>query len=92
MSRRRTTDSGEVTGTIARWEASPQRVVPWVMTTGEVEVLRARHAARLAREIVAYSVTNRSWWFIPIMIAFAAIALAVVTTQAAVPVAVYTLF
>jgi hypothetical protein len=42
--------------------------------------------------VAAYAVSNRSWWIIPVMVLFGLIAVAVVTTQAAVPYAVYTLF
>jgi hypothetical protein len=46
----------------------------------------------LARGIGAYAIVNRSWWLVPFMVMLALVALAVVTTQAAVPYAVYTLF
>ena len=55
-------------------------------------LLRAKHLGRLAREVVSYAISNRSWWLVPVMVAFALVAVAVVTTQVAVPVAVYTLF
>ena len=55
-------------------------------------MLRVKHLWRLAREIVVYSGTNRAWWMLPLMVLLGVIALAVVTTQAAVPYAVYTLF
>ena len=55
-------------------------------------VLRVKHLARLVREVFSYSAANRSWWLIPLMVFLGLVALAVVTTQAAVPYAVYTLF
>ena len=54
--------------------------------------LRLKHLRRLSRDVLRYSVTNRIWWFVPMMVLLGLIALAVTTTQAAVPVAVYTLF
>jgi hypothetical protein len=55
-------------------------------------MLRAKHLLRLGREIGSYAIVNRSWWMVPFMALLALVALAVVTTQAAVPYAVYTLF
>lgn len=55
-------------------------------------MLRLRHLLRLCRDIGRFAVTNRAWWFIPVMAVLGLIALGVVTTQAVVPVAVYTLF
>ncbi|MBU6215213.1 MAG: hypothetical protein KGR17_01320 [Acidobacteria bacterium] len=54
--------------------------------------LRLKHLWRLSRDVARYSVVNRIWWFLPMMVLLGLIALAVTTTQAAVPVAVYTLF
>lgn len=54
--------------------------------------LRLKHLLRLSVDVGRYAVVNRVWWFIPMMALLAVIALAVTTTQAAVPVAVYTLF
>jgi len=54
--------------------------------------LRLKHLGRLCRDVVRYSMVNRVWWFVPMMLVLGLIALAVTTTQAAVPVAVYTLF
>jgi len=54
--------------------------------------LRLKHLWRLTRDVVRYSMVNRVWWFVPMMLVLGLIALAVTTTQAAVPVAVYTLF
>jgi hypothetical protein len=55
-------------------------------------VLRAKHAVRLVGEILAYARTNHAWWIVPLMAILAVVAVAVATTHAAVPVAVYTLF
>ncbi len=54
--------------------------------------LRLKHLWLLARDIGRFSLINRVWWFIPMMVLLGLIMLAVTTTQAVVPVAVYTLF
>jgi len=54
--------------------------------------LRLKHFFLLAREVGRFAAVNRMWWFIPMMALLALVALAVTTTQAVVPVAVYTLF
>jgi len=41
---------------------------------------------------VSYSVTNRAWWVIPMVVLLAVIALAIVVGQAAAPYTLYTLF
>jgi len=41
---------------------------------------------------VTYSVTNRAWWVVPMVLLLAVIALAVVVGQAAAPYTLYTLF
>lgn len=51
-----------------------------------------KHLLRLARDVGRFGVVNRVWWFIPMMVLLGLIALMVTTTQAVVPVAVYTLF
>jgi Family of unknown function (DUF5989) len=53
---------------------------------------RVRYGARLAREFVAYSVVNRAWWVVPLVMLLALIALAIVAGQAAAPYTLYTLF
>lgn len=55
-------------------------------------MLRVRHILRLTRDIGRFALLNRAWWFVPMMAVLFLIALAVTTTQAVVPVAVYTLF
>ena len=55
-------------------------------------MLRLKHLVLLGREITSYSVSNRVWWFLPVMLVLGVVALAMTTTSAAVPVAVYTLF
>lgn len=54
--------------------------------------LRLKHLLLLAREVGRFAALNRMWWFVPMMALLALVALAVTTTQAVVPVAVYTLF
>lgn len=51
-----------------------------------------KHLFRLSRDIGRFAVVNRVWWFVPMMAFLLLVALAVTTTQAVVPVAVYTLF
>ena len=41
---------------------------------------------------MSYSVTNRAWWVIPMVVLLAVIALAIVVGQAAAPYTLYTLF
>ena len=53
---------------------------------------RLRHAARLGGEFVSYSVVNRAWWVVPVVLVLAVVALAVVVGQAAAPYTLYTLF
>lgn len=55
-------------------------------------LLRLKHLVRLSRDVGRFALLNRAWWFIPIMAVLALVALAATTTQAVVPVAVYTLF
>ena len=54
--------------------------------------LRIKHLLQLCRQITSFAFVNRVWWFIPMMALLGLIALAVATTQAVVPIAVYTLF
>lgn len=53
---------------------------------------RVRYAARLGGEFVSYSVVNRAWWVVPLVLLLAVVALAVVVGQAAAPYTLYTLF
>ncbi len=55
-------------------------------------VLRLKHLMRLSRDVGRYATVNRVWWFVPLLLTLGLIAVAVATTQAVVPVAVYTLF
>jgi hypothetical protein len=55
-------------------------------------VLRLRHAVRLVSDVVLYSSSHRAWWLLLVAPIIALAVLAVTTTQAAVPYAVYTLF
>lgn len=55
-------------------------------------VLRLRHALRLGREIIAFGVVNRAWWF-PLVALVVALAVALTLAGAtAAPYTVYTLF
>jgi len=54
--------------------------------------MRGRRGVELARDVHHHGSKHRIWWLAPIIIAMLAIALAVTTTSAALPVAVYTLF
>ena len=53
---------------------------------------RLRYAARLGGEFVSYSVVNRAWWVVPMVLLLAVVALAIVVGQAAAPYTLYTLF
>lgn len=55
-------------------------------------LLRLKHLGRLTRDVTRFALVNRVWWFVPLLTLMFLIALAVTTTQAVVPVAVYTLF
>ncbi len=54
--------------------------------------LRLKHLFRLSKAVGRFALVNRVWWFIPMMALLALIVVAVTSTQAVVPVAVYTLF
>jgi hypothetical protein len=54
--------------------------------------LRLKHLFRLSRDVGRFAAVNRVWWFVPMLVTLGLIAVAVATTQAVVPVAVYTLF
>lgn len=53
---------------------------------------RLRYAAQLAGEFVAYSIVNRAWWVVPLVLVLAVVALAAFVGQAAAPYTLYTLF
>ena len=53
---------------------------------------RWRYVARLGGEFVSYSVVNRVWWVVPVMLLLMVVALAIVVGQAAAPYTLYTLF
>jgi hypothetical protein len=55
-------------------------------------MLRLRYAARLARDVVGYSVHNRVWWLLPMMALLALLVGLIVVGQGAAPYTVYTLF
>ena len=54
--------------------------------------LRLKHLVRLTKDVSRFALVNRVWWFVPMMALLALIMIAVTSTQAVVPVAVYTLF
>ena len=65
----------------------------WVqLDTLAAMMLRMKHLFRLSRDVGRFALINRVWWFIPMMALLALIMVAVTSTQAVVPVAVYTLF
>ena len=51
-----------------------------------------RHAGRLARDVVGYSVHNRAWWLIPVMAVLTLVVGLIAVGQAAAPYTLYTLF
>ena len=69
------------------WRSHPRQARPNIAAMG-----RLRYAARLGGEFVAYSVVNRAWWVVPLVLLLAVVALAIVVGQAAAPYTLYTLF
>ena len=55
-------------------------------------MLRLKHFGRLTVDVTRFAFLNRVWWFLPMMVVLTLVMLAVTTTQAVVPIAVYTLF
>ena len=55
-------------------------------------LLRLRHLGRLVIDIVGYSVVNRAWWLLPMMVTLAIATVFIVVGQAAAPYTLYTLF
>ncbi len=55
-------------------------------------VMRLKHLGRLVGDVARYSVSSGAWWLVPFMVMLGVLAVVVVTSQAAVPYAVYTLF
>jgi hypothetical protein len=53
--------------------------------------MRVRHFGRLLLELVAYSVMNRVWWPVPLVLFLLAIGVVVIVGQTAAPF-IYTLF
>jgi len=51
-----------------------------------------RHAGRLSRDVVGYSVHNRAWWLLPVMAVLIVVIGLIVVGQAAAPYTLYTLF
>lgn len=56
------------------------------------EVLRLRHATRLAGHLVGYAVVNRVWWILPLVLLLGVASLLIVVGQAAAPVTLYPMF
>ena len=54
--------------------------------------LRFRHFARLVRDLIGFSVLNRVWWLIPVMVVLGLITIFIVVGQAAAPYTLYTVF
>lgn len=54
--------------------------------------MRLRHTARLGVEFVRFSVVNRAWWLLPVMMLLAVVTVFIVVGQAAAPYTLYTLF
>lgn len=61
-------------------------------TLGTRSVMRLRHGGRLLREVGSFTVLNRVWWFLPLVILVLLLTIAATATQHALPYAVYTLF
>lgn len=61
-------------------------------TLGDRSLMRLRHGGRLLREVGSFTVLNRVWWFLPLVLLVLLLAIAATATQHALPYAVYTLF
>ena len=55
-------------------------------------MLRLRHSYRVARDVMAFVVADRVWWFLPLVVILMVLAFAVTAANSALPYAVYTLF
>ena len=55
-------------------------------------LLRARHTARLVREIFGYAVVNRVVWPVPVVLALLVLTAVIVVGQTAAPLTLYTVF
>jgi hypothetical protein len=55
-------------------------------------VLRLRHSGLLLRELGAYTVANRVWWVLPLVLVLVGLIVLAVVGQATVPYTMYTLF
>ena len=53
---------------------------------------RSLHALRLLRELVGFSIINRIWWPLPLVVLLVLAGLLMLAAQAAAPFTVYTLF
>ena len=55
-------------------------------------MLRLRHSVRLGRDLTAFALVNRAWWFLPLTL-LVGLAVALITAGAtAAPYTIYTLF
>ncbi|HZJ26721.1 MAG TPA: DUF5989 family protein [Acidimicrobiia bacterium] len=54
--------------------------------------MRARHLLGLVNEFLMYSVVNRTWWLIPIMVLMAMMMLLITVGQSAAPYSLYAFF
>jgi len=55
-------------------------------------VLRLRHSFRLLGDVCAYTIANRVWWVLPMIVVLLGLMVVAVAGQAAVPYTMYTLF
>jgi hypothetical protein len=55
-------------------------------------VLRARHLFHLFGDLVAYTVSTRAWWVLPVVAGMLVLMALAAASGAAVPYAMYTLF
>ena len=55
-------------------------------------VMRVRHGTRLLGAVGAFTVLNRVWWFLPVVMLVLLLAIGLSAAQHALPYAVYTLF
>jgi hypothetical protein len=54
--------------------------------------MRARHMVGLVNEFFRYSIVNRTWWLIPVMVLMATMLLLITIGQAAAPYSLYAFF
>lgn len=54
--------------------------------------MRVRHLLGLVNEFVMYSLVNRTWWLLPIMVLMAVMMLLITVGQTAAPYSLYAFF